>query len=248
MDFVNDAPPLEASAADAWSTDDSSRVTLHSLLGNADRVVICAPHPDDEVLGCGGLLALCAQARVPVAVISITDGEACYPDDPAWPPRTLRAARRAELRRALDCLGWGPRVVRRLAVPDGGIADALDRVATQLTGLIGPGDIVFSTAAFDGHPDHEATCRAARRACDATGAALVEYPIWAGVWSPIDARALATRERVALHLDAPARAAKAAALACFDTQLGHVLPAVAAPILPPDTVARFLNSTEVFFR
>jgi LmbE family N-acetylglucosaminyl deacetylase len=221
---------------------------LHELLGDAARVVVCAPHPDDEVLGCGGLLALCARARVPVVVVCVTDGEACYPGNPDWSRAALRVARRAELRQALHALGLRACRVRRCAVPDGGIAAAVARVTAHLLDTVRPDDAVFSTAAFDGHPDHEATCLAARQACETSGARLFEYPIWAGIWSDIDPGQLATRQRVELLLDPAAMQAKRTAIECFATQLGTSTPAVASPVLPPGTLQRFLLSTEIFFR
>ena len=39
-------------------------------------VLIAAPHPDDETLGCGGLIALCADLSIPVTVLAMTSGDA----------------------------------------------------------------------------------------------------------------------------------------------------------------------------
>lgn len=43
------------------------------------RLVIVAPHPDDETLGCGLLIAAAVRAGVRVAVIALTDGQASHP-------------------------------------------------------------------------------------------------------------------------------------------------------------------------
>lgn len=230
---------------DAWRGGEPT--SLEALLGAGKRVVICAPHPDDEVLGCGGLIAMCAERGIPVVVVSITDGEACYPDDATWTRPALRAARRIELERALACLGLPARAVRRLAIPDGEVAAGIDRIVDALLRLLQPDDVVFATAAFDGHPDHEATCTAARRAADTRGATLVEYPIWAGAFTPVPPGSMAVRRRVRLALTDAAVDAKRAALACFETQLGTATPAVEAPILPPAVLQRFLRRDETFF-
>src|SRR5687767_6864064 len=41
-----------------------------------DRVMVVAPHPDDETLGCGGTIAKHAAAGDQVEVLIITDGGA----------------------------------------------------------------------------------------------------------------------------------------------------------------------------
>src|SRR5207244_3746797 len=40
-----------------------------------DRILVLAPHPDDEVLCCGGLLARAVAERIPVAVVFLTYGD-----------------------------------------------------------------------------------------------------------------------------------------------------------------------------
>lgn len=44
-------------------------------LGRSDRVLILAPHPDDEVLGCGGVIQRCRAASIPVRVVFLTYGD-----------------------------------------------------------------------------------------------------------------------------------------------------------------------------
>src|SRR5262245_4953577 len=43
------------------------------------RVIVFAPHPDDETLGVGGLIFRLAQARTPLEVVFVTNGDG-YPD------------------------------------------------------------------------------------------------------------------------------------------------------------------------
>jgi LmbE family N-acetylglucosaminyl deacetylase len=44
---------------------------------SAKRVLVVAPHPDDESLGCGGLIASLAQKGCRFYVVFTTDGGAC---------------------------------------------------------------------------------------------------------------------------------------------------------------------------
>jgi hypothetical protein len=64
-------------------------IDAQTLVPAGSRAVIIAPHPDDEVLGCGGLLQLLAALERPILIISVTDGSASHP---AWFAR--RKARR----------------------------------------------------------------------------------------------------------------------------------------------------------
>ena len=42
------------------------------------RVLVVAPHQDDETLGCGGLIARKRYEGLPVHVVFITDGSATF--------------------------------------------------------------------------------------------------------------------------------------------------------------------------
>ena len=68
-------------------------------------VAVVAAHPDDEVLGVGGTMAILAAAGVRLRLIAVTDGEASHPGaDPA----ALRRVRAEETAAALAALGAGP--------------------------------------------------------------------------------------------------------------------------------------------
>ena len=45
-------------------------------LGRQGRVVVIAPHPDDEVFAVGGLMTMLAWAEYELEVGAVTDGEA----------------------------------------------------------------------------------------------------------------------------------------------------------------------------
>lgn len=48
---------------------------MSGLLERLGRVLVVAPHPDDEVLGCGGVLARLADAGNPGHVVIVTEGQ-----------------------------------------------------------------------------------------------------------------------------------------------------------------------------
>ena len=103
------------------------------------RLLIIAPHPDDEVLGCGGLIAEAVQRKVPVRVVWLTAGDGfpgaamligrSTPDSQDY--RTLGKTRIEEARHACQILGLSEADLFFLGYPDRGLwtmALAGDRV------------------------------------------------------------------------------------------------------------------------
>src|ERR1035437_8174587 len=45
------------------------------LLSTNDRVLVMAPHPDDESLGCGGIIQTAVERHIPVRVVFFTYGD-----------------------------------------------------------------------------------------------------------------------------------------------------------------------------
>jgi LmbE family N-acetylglucosaminyl deacetylase len=220
---------------------------LDALLPPLARLVVVAPHPDDEVLGCGGLIHDAATAGREVCIVALTDGERAYPDEPAWPPERLAPARRMELHQALAALGAGDADVHHMGLGDGTLADLHDDMVQVLASLCGPRDVLCVTWGRDGHPDHEAASRAARAVARQQGFALFEYPIWGWHWADA-AQSPFGDGLLRYELDAPARAAKQAAMRRFATQTGEVSPAPSTPILPPAVLQRFQRPFEIYLR
>ena len=218
---------------------------LDQLLGAAQRLVIVSPHPDDEVLACGGLAALHAVRGGSVAVVAVTDGEASHRGDPAWPAARLADARCAERQRGLAALGLAPDCVTRLALPDSGVASQRVALARCLRNELRHTDCVVSTWRLDGHPDHDATGAVSAEACADVGCRLLEAPVWMWHWAaPTDARVPWARLR-ALELPQAILVRKAAALAAHTTQLTRR--GGDAPVLGPAILARAARRAEYFF-
>lgn len=139
----------------------------------AKPTVVIAPHPDDETLGAGGLIAWQRFRGLPVTVIAVTDGEAAYSDQP-----DLGAMRKREQEGALEVLGVAPTSVVRLALPDGKVASQEDLLKLRLTPLVPAGSLLVAPWKFDFHPDHEACGRVAERLALDADATLVSYLFW----------------------------------------------------------------------
>ncbi|GAB2956297.1 PIG-L family deacetylase [Hymenobacter coalescens] len=149
---------------------------------------ILIPHPDDESLGCGGLLALLRQAGLPVAAALVTDGSMSHPNSRRFPAAARQQLREQELRAALQELGVAHDALLTLSLPDGqapsqphepGFAAAAERLAQWLL-LRRPATLLLPWRR-DPHPDHRATYALAQAALAALPQRprQVEYVVWA---------------------------------------------------------------------
>ncbi|HEY5120093.1 MAG TPA: PIG-L family deacetylase, partial [Acidimicrobiales bacterium] len=76
--------------------------------------MVVSPHPDDEVLGAGGLIQVALSQHVLVEVVAVTDGEASHPRSTVATTLNLARVRSAESRVALSRLGWREPLITRL--------------------------------------------------------------------------------------------------------------------------------------
>lgn len=219
---------------------------LADLCAGVCRLVVVAPHPDDEVLACGGLLCAAAGIGLEVQVIAVTDGEACYPGERWWTPQRLRQARRVELRDALGALSIDAGAIVHLGIADGGVTDHEAGLEDWLWQTLREDDLVLAPWRFDGHPDHEAAGRAAWRAARAVGCRRLEYPVWGWHWLDPGCAHMAWEQPKLLDISA-VTAHKREAIAQFRTQTGDVSRLHAEPILPAHVLTRFYRNHEVYF-
>jgi LmbE family N-acetylglucosaminyl deacetylase len=148
----------------------------------ARPALVFAPHPDDETLGCGGLIALKRQQSVPVDVVFLTDGRTSHRRFVAGDELAVR--RRQEAIRACAALGVRAEAVTFLDFPDGELRSHRS-AATAAVGQL------LSTHAHrqiyvpyhgDTNADHMETRRivldAVPHRAFAPTATVCEYPVW----------------------------------------------------------------------
>jgi LmbE family N-acetylglucosaminyl deacetylase len=153
-------------------------------LKECSRLVVVAPHPDDETLGLGATITQLAANGVHVQVVCVSDGGAARPGTSASERLRRETIRRYELRRAARLLNIPPPVM--LGLPDGELAAHEDRITEKLTEILhdaGPATWCAATWRGDGHPDHETVGLAASAACALTRTTLLEYPVWMWHWA-----------------------------------------------------------------
>jgi LmbE family N-acetylglucosaminyl deacetylase len=241
--FVVDDGHLGHSEA-AWAASaDLGRLAPLDLPDVAD-VVVVAPHPDDEILGSGGLLQALAGTGADIEVLAVTDGEGSHP---TVLPDELRRVRHEESVAAMRRLGLVGAARVRLGIPDGGVTQSetvlTDRLAHRLAGS----SLCLAPWRADGHPDHDACGRAAEAATAATGAQLLQYPIWAWHWAdPLGADlpwSLCRR----FDLDPRHAARKRWATGAFRSQIRPFgRDPDSSAIVPPAVLRRFWRPFEVF--
>ena len=213
------------------------------------RVVLLAPHPDDESLGCGGLLALLADAGAPAHIIVVTDGSKSHPNSREYPEPRLCALREMEAREAAGHLGHGS-CVEFLRFPDCGLPNdgdpefeaAADRLAAIVDDLR-PHTLIVPWRR-DPHCDHVATwalARARRR----PWVRWLEYPVWS--WTAPDT-APGDDEAAAWRIDVtPALERKARAIAAHRSQTTDLIADDPEGFqLRPDVLAHFQRPWELY--
>lgn len=213
---------------------------IDTLVPAVARTVILVPHPDDEALATGGLIAHQRRRGLDVTVVAATDGDAAYPD---WNGVELARVRRREQLDALALLGVGRTCVRRLEVPDGVVADHVDEIVDQLAEFVTADDVLVAPATFDWHPDHEACGRAAVRVAARTGCRLLGSLFWAHHHpdhAPPELRL------AALPLTDEAVADRWEAVACHGSQLRHLGRSTADPILSRDVLGLLDRPVEYY--
>ncbi len=174
--------------------------------------LVIAPHPDDETLGAGGLIAFQRSRGVQVRVVAVTDGEKAYGETPG-----LAEQREEEQAKALARLSVAREQITRLRLPDGNVASFEEELERRLSPLISLGTLVVTTWKGDRHPDHEACGRVAERLAKQAGGTLCSYFFWIWHWGSIeDFRPLPARR---FRLDSALLQAKSDALSCHRTQL-----------------------------
>jgi LmbE family N-acetylglucosaminyl deacetylase len=215
------------------------------------RPLVLAPHPDDESLGCGGMIAAaCASGLDPVVVI-LTDGAASHPGSREFPPARLRRLRETEAARATALLGLPPRHLHFLRQADTCLPSAgpvFEQLAGQIVGIgqrHGCGMIVGPWAG-DPHGDHEAAALLAAAAAAQSGWDLCSYPVWG--WLRDGAERFDEPRIGGWRLDITAYAqAKQQAIAAHVSQYGGLIKDSATGFqLPGALLAVFARPFEVF--
>lgn len=228
---------------------------LHNLprLNTADkfsshqRVCIFAPHPDDEVLGCGGLLQQLVANGNPIVLVHVTNGTQSHPESQIYPPEKLDSIRPQESQAALETLNVVNQVTTiALELTDGNVFAQRAEFNQKLAAITQSDDILVTPFMHDGHPDHEATGQVVAAFAKQHHLPCYQVLIWAWHWAkPADSR---IPWHCALRLDLTAEQVqhKTQAIACFKSQITVDESTGNPPILSAQTIARISQPWEVY--
>jgi LmbE family N-acetylglucosaminyl deacetylase len=149
------------------------------------KIIVFAPHPDDETLGCGGTIAKKIAEGYEVFAVVLTDGRFlllkgvgidCEPT-----PEQVKEIRRGEVLRATKILGVPKENVIFLDFIDGTLGENEKAVEEKVAAMLekyAPSEVYFPFER-DGHPDHQAANHIVRRAVKRLGIkpAMYKYMI-----------------------------------------------------------------------
>ena len=220
------------------------------IVGQGGLVVV-APHPDDESLGCGGLIAEARLRGIEVRLVVVTDGAGSHPNSRCYPAHKLRDLRENETLDAADELGLGPDAVRFLRLPDREVpSDGPAREAARDAIVAAARDCdataVCVTWEHDPHCDHTAAAVLTSEAAPHLGGAhVIQFPIWG--WTLPSDTEVGPAPR-GWRLDTSAHhAAKAAAIAAHVSQTTNLIDDDPAGFrLTPEMIERFSRAPEIY--
>ena len=216
-------------------------------LSVVQRLVVLAPHPDDEVVGAGGLVRWALVNSVPMEIVIVTDGEGSHPRSLTTSTWDLATRRIRESEEALARLGWEQPVLTRLHLPDGNVARCESQLEEILGSLLGPNVWCAAPWRRDGHPDHDAVGWAALRVSEAIGTTLWSYLVWGWHWADPQGSDIPWSRARRLDLTRRDRARKRWALRAFETQISPLGPGSGdEAVLPARLLPRFWRASEIY--
>jgi LmbE family N-acetylglucosaminyl deacetylase len=224
--------------------------TFETMVGNRTIFVI-APHPDDESLGCGGLLAWGASHGRRVEVLFLTNGEASHPGSAVVPALQLGQIRMREAMEAATYLGVPVSSLNFMHLPDGSLpgmsGEAFTAVVEQLRLVmkkLAP-CVVCVTSSTDPHGDHQKAYELAAAAVHGLkNCRLLAYPVWS--WVLPDGQDIPEPRGYRVDISAT-RAKKTEAIAAHASQHGRVVPdSPASFVLPKLLLERLDRGFEVY--
>ena len=147
------------------------------------KVIVFAPHPDDETWGCGGTIAKRISEGYEVLIVVMTDGRYAFQkmlgidSDPT--PEELKEIRKDEVKRAVKILGVPGKNIVFLGFIDGKLENHEKKAVEKVVEILNDPAEVYLPYKKDAHPDHRATYRIVKNAIGKLGinVSIYQYSI-----------------------------------------------------------------------
>jgi LmbE family N-acetylglucosaminyl deacetylase len=215
--------------------------------------LIVSPHPDDETIGCGGIMIARRELGLETHIVLLTNGQASHAGHPKLDVEELSRLRRNESRRAVAALAGPDAKIHFLNYSDGeldcltpekagGLVDSLAALIERLK----PGEILIPCFA-EGSSEHDASHRYAVSAVARISPRprVLEYVVW-GLRNPFHLLSAASTARAVYRCGLGSRRSdKRRALRMYRTQVDAV-PPWTDPILSKSLVSLFDTGEEFF--
>jgi LmbE family N-acetylglucosaminyl deacetylase len=153
---------------------------------SAQNVLVVAPHPDDDVIGAGGMMALLARNSRAVFSLYVTDGRNSRAAQPAAAKKKMAMVRRREALDALKAVKARGAVFLNYGSQE--LQDTKQKEAVKaikdVLSFFRP-ESVYVPAPLDRHPTHQKVLRltlTALRSIRGFAPKLFGYSVWAGVY------------------------------------------------------------------
>jgi len=148
---------------------------------SGERVLVIAPHEDDEVLGAGVTVLRLVERGKTVHITVVTDGRNSH-TSPKISKDELAAMRKQEMIHACGLLGVPPDRVYFGPCEDRFVGDQMDKAESFLRDLIQriQPDLVISPSGIDRHFDHQCIARITAKLANegVITCPVYEYPVW----------------------------------------------------------------------
>lgn len=222
------------------------RISSRQFPISRKKVVIVAPHQDDETLGCGGLIALKCKLGISVKVIFLTDGQLSRPDTTKF--QDIINVRQQEAIAALKILGVSVEDIYFINQIDGTLQQLcieenqalLNQLAQLLESL--QAEEIYVPHRFDLHPDHEASFNLTIQAITLSDIKIdvFQYPVWMLWQNPLNPqlnwRSLLNCYTVSIKT---VKEQKDEAINCYQSQISS---------MTPEFLSQFRSNHEIYFK
>ena len=241
----------DGTSQEAWKNwsglQDMPRLEITKSFAPHQRVCIFAPHPDDEIIGCGGLLQQLTANGNPIVLIHVTNGTQSHPNSTIYTQEKLNTIRPQESMQALEILGVAHQVTTvALNLADGEVFAQQEQFHQKLSTIIQADNILITTFMRDGHPDHEATGQVVASFAKQQHLACYQVLIWAWHWAkPADNR-IPWHCAMRVDLTPEQLQRKIEAITCFESQITIDDSTGNPPILSAQAIARISQPWEVY--